>query len=105
MNNEASNITVHGAPDQDTTIIYAGDNCQGEAWALTPPVDDFHFLTVDYEPLVDMGWNDRGQSVMIPEGYMLTLYQDTWDTGVVRDFYGTGSCQSLENMSNSMSAL
>ena len=56
-----------------------------------------------------MGWNDKGQSVMVPQGFKLELWQHAWQGGTKLDFFGLANedgtliCQDLRELKNQMS--
>ena len=52
-------------------------------------------MSYDVGELHNMGWNDKGSSVMVPEGYQLNLWQHPGKGGVGLEFAGSSECQDL----------
>ena len=67
---------------ENQAFLFSDPDCQGESWAVFPlasgkPRDIFY---VDWNHLVGHGSHDNVASVMVPEGWALTLWE--------HDFYG-----------------
>ena len=76
-------------------ILYENADCTGPSteWVL-----ESHKLELrrNWHSLNDAGWNDRGESVMVPKGYILTMWEHP-------GFKGTGlSYHGQENEDGSM---
>lgn len=57
--------------------------------------------------LLEKGFNDKGASVKVSEGYLLTLWQHPDEGGIGEEFYGDENvCQKMSSdMHNQMSHL
>ena len=57
--------------------------------------------------MLQKGFNDRGASVKVSDGYKLTLWQDPDETGIGEEFYSAdNACQVMSgDLHNQMSHL
>lgn len=86
------------------TYFYDGGSCEtayGYFWRT--PINGSTIYS-SYSNCCAYGWNDRVSSVMVPNGYVLQIYEHDF-SGYVSTFYGnSGVCQYVGYNDNRMSA-
>jgi len=71
----------------EQAILFINADCTGETfeWGLN---EGELSKRLDYPTIDSMGWNDRGQSVMVPPGFKLELWVDARFGGDKFEFFG-----------------
>ena len=89
-----------------SAFIYENADCTGDFLELEI-ADGQTSLEIGIDTLFWDGWNDKGASVMVPDGLLLTLWEHVEPTGWGEPFYGnSNTCVTMpENIRYKMSNL
>ena len=79
--------------------MYEYEDCTGEKLELAISSNPSAIVEYDVASLYDMGWDDRGSSVYLPPGTMLTVWQHPDKTGQSETYYDqpNGQCQNFSD--------
>ena len=96
---QMSHIRLEPTPEEShsslhTAYIFTNGDCTGDSISIDLE-DGQQVSEIEFGTLWTWGWDNKGSSVMVPDGFHLTLWQHPDYTGQSEVFYGQDTCQKM----------